>query len=344
MSSARSEATMAEVAQRAGVSVSTVSRTLRGLPTVSDTTRARVEAAARELSFAITRSASSLVTGRTGRVAVLLPDLESWFLGAALSGMAPALRDAGLELLVYSVTDVHERADFFDRLPARRNADALLVVSFALSPAERARLDDLGMPLVFVSQHAPGRPSVYVDDEDAALRGTRHLLNLSHRRIAFLQTADGTGFTWSSKSRLAGHLRALAEAGIEPDDALVLSVPDWKGNGMAAAVGRLLSLQDPPTALFTETDDLAFRLLAALRDANIPVPGRVSVMGFDDHVMAGVMGLTTLAQPAVEIGRAAVRLTRAVIDGSDDDHQRHIILPTELVPRGTTAPPPAPVR
>ncbi|MFE2160068.1 LacI family DNA-binding transcriptional regulator [Streptomyces lydicus] len=344
MSSARSEATMAEVAQRAGVSVSTVSRTLRGLPTVSDTTRARVEAAARELSFAITRSASSLVTGRTGRVAVLLPDLESWFLGAALSGMAPALRDAGLELLVYSVTDVHERADFFDRLPARRNADALLVVSFALSPAERARLDDLGMPLVFVSQHAPGRPSVYVDDEDAALRGTRHLLNLGHRRIAFLQTADGTGFTWSSKSRLAGHLRALTEAGIEPDDALVLSVPDWKGNGMAAAVGRLLSLQDPPTALFTETDDLAFRLLAALRDANIPVPGRVSVMGFDDHVMAGVMGLTTLAQPAVEIGRAAVRLTRAVIDGSDGDHQRHIILPTELVPRGTTAPPPAPVR
>lgn len=125
---------MADVAHRAGVSVSTVSRTLRGLSTVSDTTRARVEAAARELSFAITRSASSLVTGRTGRVAVLMPDLASWFLSSALSGMAPALREAGLELLVYSVTDVHERADFFDRLPARRNADALLVVSFSLSP------------------------------------------------------------------------------------------------------------------------------------------------------------------------------------------------------------------
>lgn len=330
---------MADVADRAGVSVSTVSRTLRGLSTVSDATRARVEAAARELSFAITRSASSLVTGRTGRVAVLLPDLESWFLGAALSGMAPALRDAGLELLLYSVTDVHERADFFDRLPARRNADALLVVSFALSPAERARLDDLGMPLVFVSQHAQGRPSVYVDDEDAALRGTRHLLNLGHRRIAFLQTADETGFAWSSRNRLAGHLRALTEAGLEHDDSLVLSVSDWKGSGMAAAVGRLLSLHDPPTALFAETDDLAFRLLAALREANISVPGRVSVMGFDDHVMAGVMGLTTLAQPAVELGRTAVRLARSVIDNADDDHHRHIVLPTELVPRGSTAPP-----
>ncbi|WP_324604636.1 LacI family DNA-binding transcriptional regulator [Streptomyces sp. NRRL S-337] len=341
MSSARSEATMADVAHRAGVSVSTVSRTLRGLPTVSETTRARVEAAARELSFAITRSASSLVTGRTGRVAVLMPHLESWFLSATLSGMAPALRDAGLDLLVYSVTDVQERADFFDRLPARRNADALLVVSFALSPAERARLDDLGMPLVFVSQHAPGRPSVYVDDEEAALRGTRHLLNLGHRRIAFLQTADETGFAWSSKNRLAGHLRALTEAGIEHDDDLVMSVADWKGSGMAAAVGRLLSLQAPPTALFAETDDLAFRLLAALREANIPVPGRVSVMGFDDHVMSALMGLTTLAQSAAELGRTAVRLTRSVIDDTDGDAQRHIVLPTELVPRRTTAPPPA---
>src|SRR5438552_1630905 len=100
----KNEATMADVAKRAGVSVSTVSRTLRGLSTVSDETRMRVEKAARELSFAISRSASSLVTGRTGRVAVLLPDLESWFLGAVLSGMAPALREAGLDLLVYSVT------------------------------------------------------------------------------------------------------------------------------------------------------------------------------------------------------------------------------------------------
>ncbi|MCX4634927.1 LacI family transcriptional regulator [Streptomyces platensis] len=340
MSSAQSEATMADVAHRAGVSVSTVSRTLRGLSTVSDTTRARVEAAARELSFAITRSASSLVTGRTGRVAVLTPHLETWFLSAALAGMAPALREAGLDLLVYSVADVRERADFFDRLPARRNADALLVVSFALTPAERARLDGLGMPLVFVSQHAEGRPSVYVDDADAALRGTRHLINLGHRRIAFLQTSDETGFAWSSKNRLAGHLRALADAGLERDDALIMSVPGWKGSGMGAAVGRLLSLQDPPTALFAETDDFAFRLLAALREANVPVPGRVSVMGFDDHVMAGVLGLTTLAQPAAEIGRTAVHLARSVIEDADGAHRRHIVLPTELVPRGSTAPPP----
>ncbi|MEK8168766.1 hypothetical protein NKH77_55735 [Streptomyces sp. M19] len=86
------------------------------------------------MSFAISRSASSLVTGRTGRVAVLVPNLDSWFLGAALAGMAPALNAVGLDMLVYSVITAEQRAQFFDRLPARRNADALLVVSFALSP------------------------------------------------------------------------------------------------------------------------------------------------------------------------------------------------------------------
>lgn len=330
---------MADVARRAGVSVSTVSRTLRGLSTVSPDTRTRVEEAARELTFTVSRSASSLVTGRTGRVAVLVPRLESWFLGAAMTGMAPALRQAGLDLLVYSVTDVRERAEFFDRLPARRNADAMLVVSFALTPAERERLDGLGVPLVFVSQHAQGRASVYVDDEEAARSGTRHLLNLGHRRIAFLQTSDETGFAWSSKDRLSGHLRALRDAGIEPDPALTMSVPDWTGSGMPAAIGRLLSLEDPPTACFAETDDLAFRLLSALRRANIEVPGRLSVMGFDDHAMAGPLDLTTIAQPVVEMGRTAVELARTVIEDPRADPAEHVVLPTQVVLRGTTAPP-----
>ena len=331
---------MADVARRAGVSPSTVSRTLRGLSTVSAETRARVEEAADALSFAISRSASSLVTGRTGRVAVLLADMESWFLGTTLAGMAPALREAGLDLLVYSVADADERAEFFERLPARRNADALLVVSFSLSPAERERLDGLGMPLVFISQHRPGRPSVYVDDEEAALRGTRHLLNLGHRRIAYLQTTDDTGFAWSSRDRLKGHLRALSQAGLERDDTLVREVVDWEGQGMAAAVGRLLSLEQPPTAVFAETDDMAFRLLTALRAANVPVPQRLSVLGFDDHAMAAPWDLSTLAQPVRELGRAAAELAHSVIEDPEEHGERHVVLPVELVPRGSTAPPP----
>ncbi|WP_308375772.1 LacI family DNA-binding transcriptional regulator [Streptomyces sp. MMS20-AI2-20] len=335
-------ATLADVARRAGVSPSTVSRTLRGLPTVSPETRARVEEAARELSFAISRSASSLVTGRTGRVAVLVPNLDAWFLGAALAGMAPALNAAGLDMLVYSVTTAEQRAQFFDRLPARRNADALLVVSFALSPEERARLDDLGMPLVFVSQHEQGRAGVYVDDVEAARRGTRYLLNLGHRRIAYLEPADPSGFAWSSRARLDGYRAALAEAGIERDDDLVRQVADWQGPSLDAAVGRLLSLAEPPTAIFAETDDIAFRLLTVLRGVNVPVPQRMSILGFDGHAMAEPWDLSTMAQPARRLGEVAAELAHSVIYDPEAYRERHVVLPVELVPRGSTGPAPGP--
>jgi DNA-binding LacI/PurR family transcriptional regulator len=337
-------ATLADVARRAGVSPSTVSRTLRGLPTVSPETRARVEEAARELSFAISRSASSLVTGRTGRVAVLVSNLESWFLGAALAGMAPALDEAGLDMLVYSVTTPEQRAQFFDRLPARRNADALLVVSFALSPEERARLDDLGMPLVFVSQHEEGRASVYVDDVEAAERGTRYLLNLGHRRIAYLEPADPSGFSWSSRARLDGYRAALAEAGIDRDDDLVCQVTGWEGPSLEPAVGRLLSLAEPPTAIFAETDDIAFRLLTVLRGVNVPVPHRISILGFDGHAMAEPWDLSTLAQPARRLGESAAELAHRVINDPGTHLERHVVLPVELVPRGSTGPAPGPRR
>src|SRR5437867_1655721 len=100
MPPAQRHPTMADVAARAGVSVSTVSRTLRGLPTVSPDVRLRVERAARELSFVVSRQAASLVTGKTGVVAVLAPTLKSWFVGSALAGVGAVLREAGLDLLV----------------------------------------------------------------------------------------------------------------------------------------------------------------------------------------------------------------------------------------------------
>src|SRR5690242_13740348 len=202
MPPAQRHPTLADVAERAGVSPSTVSRTLRGLPTVSPEVRTRVEQAARELNFAVSRQAASLVTGRTGVVAVLVPTLNSWFMGSALSSLGPLLRAADLELAVYVIPDLAERTAFFEQLPARRNADALLVFCCDLTDEECTRLDDLGMPVVYVSQHASGRPSVYVDDVAGARSGTRHLLNLGHRRIAFVQAQGATGFSFSSHGRL----------------------------------------------------------------------------------------------------------------------------------------------
>jgi len=331
---------MADVALLAGVSVSTVSRTLRGLSVVSPQTRERVERAAQDLSFAISRSASSLVTGRTRRIAVLVPPTCSWFPGTVLSGISAVLGPADLDLLVYEVASMDERAAFFDRLPARRNADALMVVSFDLTPREHDRLDALHMPVVLVSQHAEGRASVYIDDVAGARRGTRHLVGLGHRRIAFVQSADPSGFSWSSKDRLVGHRQALAEAGVPCDGELVVRVAPDDRASLEAAVDRLLGLAQPPTAVFAEADDVATRILGVLRERRVAVPAQLSVMGFDDQDHARWLDLTTVAQPAREVGRAAAGLVAAIVDVPGTDPSRHIVLPTRLLARGSTAPPP----
>ncbi|GAB2728716.1 LacI family DNA-binding transcriptional regulator [Streptomyces bullii] len=331
---------MADVAERAGVSTSTVSRTLRGLSTVSPEVRARVEQAARELHFAVSRQAASLVTGRTGSVAVLVPTLGSWFMGSALSGLAPLLRSAGMELTVYVIPDLAERTSFFERLPARRNADALLVFSFDLTDEETARLDNLGMPVIYVSQHVAGRPSVYVDDVAGALRGTRHLLHLGHRRIAFVQSVSARGFSFSSHERLLGYRQALTEAGVPLDDDLVVATPAGDKRGAAEAVGRLLSLREPPTAVFAEQDEIAVAVIWTLRATGIEVPGQMSVLGFDDQPSAEWFDLTTVAQSPSDVGRTAGELALALVNDTEVDRERHIVLPTHVIPRATTAPPP----
>ncbi|MFI9029616.1 LacI family DNA-binding transcriptional regulator [Streptomyces sp. NPDC053560] len=341
MPPAQRHPTMADVAERAGVSVSTVSRTLRGLSTVSDDARTRVEAAASELSFVISRQASSLVTGKTGTVAVLAPTLGSWFVGQVLRGLSEVLRDAGLDLKVYSVGDLAERAAFFDRLPARRNADALLVISFDLTEEEFARLDGLGVPVVYVSQHAPGRASVYVEDVAAARGGTRYLRGLGHRRIGFVRAAPDSGFTCSSRTRLFGYREALAEAALPYDEELVVATSRGR-RATSEAVGQLLCLADPPTAVFAETDEIAIEVLSVLRSSGIAVPDRLSVLGFDDHDHAQWLDLTTIAQPATEVGRAAGSLAHTLIDDPTADPAHHVVLPTHLIPRGSTGPAPEP--
>ncbi|MFE6625335.1 LacI family DNA-binding transcriptional regulator [Streptomyces sp. NPDC008086] len=339
---------MADVAERAGVSTSTVSRTLRGLSTVSPEVRARVEEAARELNFAVSRQAASLVTGRTGNVAVLVPTLDAWFMGAALSSLAPLLRSAGMELNVYVIPDMTERTSFFERLPARRNADALLVFSFDLTDAETARLDSLGMPVIYVSQHVEGRPSVYVDDVAGALHGTRHLLNLGHRRIAFLETVGASGFSFSSNERLLGYQQALTEAGVPLDDDLVAATTAGDKRGTAEALGRLLSLREPPTAIFAEQDEVAVAVIRTLRRTQIAVPERISVLGFDDQPLADWFDLSTVAQSPSDIGREAGELALRLIEDShvpedsQAERERHVVLPTHLIPRATTAPAPRP--
>ncbi|NYI03729.1 LacI family DNA-binding transcriptional regulator [Allostreptomyces psammosilenae] len=325
---------MSDVARRAGVSLSTVSRALRGVPGVAPEVRHRVEQAAMELSYVISRGASSLVTGRTGRIAVIAPFLQPWFFGVAMAGIYSRLRSTGTDMVVYEVGDTTALSSYLRTLPLRRNVDAVIALSLRPADEELEHLRRLGVPVVFCSDEVDGFPSVFIDEAAAAADATRHLLNLGHTRVAYVQARDDTGFSWHSRQRVVGCRKATADAGLE----LVVVTAKTGIDGGALAAAELLSLSDPPTAIVTETDDLALGVLRTLERSRLAVPGVMSVVGFDDQETAALFDLTTVAQPVYDLGAQAAQLALDVLDGTGRT-DTHLQLPTHLVVRGTTAGP-----
>ncbi|QVQ50493.1 substrate-binding domain-containing protein [Spiractinospora alimapuensis] len=325
---------MRDVADRAGVSLSTVSRALRGAPGVDPEVRRRVERCARELSYVVSRNASGLVTGRTGRIAALVPFLQPWFFGVALAGVSDALRDADLDLLVYQVGDVGQLDACLRRLPLSRNADAVIAVALDLKTTERARLDELGVPLVFCNQRVDEYPSVYIDNEAASVAATRHVLNLGHTDVAFIGSRDATGFAWTSDERWRGHAEAMAAAGLPRR--LVIGGPGHRGG--ASGMAELLSSDTVPTAVLAESDDIAMGVLTTLQRSRVAVPDAISVVGFDNNDVAEVLDLTTVAQPVYDLGFQAGQLAGSALEG-DVPRDYHVVLPTQLVLRRSTSTP-----
>lgn len=331
-----------DVARLAGVSAATVSRALRGVPGVADGTRTRVLAAAARLGYAISPAASSLATGRTGTVGVIVPYVDRWYFSRLISGVERVLRDAGTSLLLYNLGDEPGRARFFADLPLRRRVDAVLVLSLPLTRPERELLLGLGIPLVTIGTEEPGADSVGIDDHAAAETAMRHLVQLGHRDIAFIgeSTPVPLGFTTPLRRREAYrriYHAVCREDGRTPDPAFETG-GGFTVAGGERAMGTLLGLPRRPTAVFAASDEMAFGALRTLRRAGLRVPEDVSVLGFDDHELAGLLDLSTVAQPVAALGERAGRLLLSRLSGGKIGTSP-LILGTQLVLRGSTAPP-----
>ncbi|MEU5787514.1 LacI family DNA-binding transcriptional regulator [Micromonospora purpureochromogenes] len=349
-----------DVARLAGVSTATVSRALRGLPTVSAATRRRVLAAAEQLQYAVSPSASRLAGGRTGTVAVVVPRITRWFFGTVVEAVEEFLHQAGYDLLLYNLGGrEHVRQRVLRTANLHKRVDAIMLVATPLRPAELTALTALDLPGIIISSGTvvPGWPCVRIDDVAAARTATRHLLDLGHRRIAHISgdPDDELAFT-THLDRRRGYREALRAAGIRPDPSLDVE-SQFTIDGGTRATAELLARGEPPTAIFAACDEMAMGAITALRDAGLRVPQDVSVIGVDDHDLASVLGLSTIAQPAAEQGQLAARLlldplgTRTtgpyagrvpdqrVGGGTDDTPTPPVILPTRLVVRESTAPP-----
>ena len=326
-----------DVAKLAGVSIATVSRSLRGLPDVATATRDRVLAAARELNYVASPFAARLASGRAATVGVVVPFVHRWYFAEVLGAVENVLHRAGFDLLLYNLGDREGRERFFDLMPVRKRVDAIVFASLVLSDAEADALDNLNVPVGMVGVDRPGWHSTRIDDEEAARSAVRHLVELGHRRIALIggDTNDPMRFT-APHHRRVGYLDALRDAGIVYDPDLEI-LGYFTVDGGEAATKILLDRPERPTALFAESDEMAYGAIRAIRRAGLRVPWDVAVVGFDDHASAELLDLSTVRQPVVEQAEdLTTRLLATITEPEAEPRAR--VLPTELVVRGSTDP------
>lgn len=330
-------ASIEDVARRAGVSVATVSRALRGLPNVAPSTRQRVVRAAEALHYVADPHAIRLATRRSGTVGLVLPLLGTWYYAQVLSGADGVLVARGYDLLPFTVSGDDVRERFLAALPYRKRVDGLVIADLPFTDEEWARLESSGTPMVTLGVRHGDLPSLTIDNVGAARSAVEHLLQLGHRRIGVLTSLPDDPFHFVAPlQRVAGYEAALQAAGIASDPQLQ-QPGGFSLRGGAEAMRRLLSLRTPPTAVFALSDEMAIGALQVAREQGLTVPGDVSILGFDDHDVAEFVGLTTVRQDVVEQGEAVARL---LIEHLEDPSKTatHETLPTELVVRSTTGP------
>ncbi len=331
--------TIDDVARRADVSVATVSRALRGLPNVAPSTRMRVLQAAEELQYVSNPSASQLAGGRSLTVGLVVPMLGQWYYSRVFTGVEGVVGAAGYDVLPFTLSGPGGVSRFVESLPFRRRVDGLVLVDAPLDDDQIAAVVGAGATLVTMGLLVDGIAGLAVDNVAAARLAVGHLTGLGHERIALIGGADDDPFRFSAPvDRQRGYQEALTAAGIDYRPELAVA-GNFSLEGGAEAMHHLLTLDEPPTAVFAGSDEMAIGAMQVARDAGLRVPEELSIVGIDDHDVSEYIGLTTIRQDVVAQGERAAQLLLEQLDperAQPPAHERH---PTRLVVRRTTAPP-----
>jgi len=332
-------ATINDVAQRAGVSVATVSRVLNGNYPVAEPTRVRVLDAVRDFGYVANAHARALIKSTSGTIGVILHDVSDPYFAEIVSGIQEVADQHGrLVLLCSSMRDPAREITYIELLRAER-VDAVIIASgyveddeFLLALQEQARgLRAQGSRLVVCGLYPFRARAVIPDNAGGAFRITTHLLENGHRRIAHL--AGPPSFS-TTDERLNGYLGAMSAFGVAPDPELIVA-GDFSRDGAYERCLRLVDQGVRFSAIFAANDIMAIGALSALRDRGLSVPGDVSVVGFDDIRICRDLTppLTTVAIPMAQMGRRAMEL--ALDAQSEPDRREHV--PTTVVIRESVA-------
>jgi LacI family transcriptional regulator len=319
--------TIRDVAQAAGVSPSTVSRALTVPDKVDERTRERVLALAASLGYRANRAARGLITGRTGNLGLLVPDLANPFFPGLVKGIQARALESDYQVFVVDTDeDASAEPELIRQLA--KQVDGLLLCSPRMRPGPLREATEAA-PTVLVNRAVPGASSITFDNAEGARALIEHLAGLGHRAVGYL---GGPAGSWSGAQRLRGVREGCARSGVVLHE-LGGVAPTFEGG--TSAVETVLSA--PVSAVVAYNDLVAIGLLQALAERSVDVPGRLSVVGFDDIPMAGMIrpSLTTVAMPLDRAGREAVDLLLGMLSAPEIKQLR---LPTELRVRGSSGP------
>ena len=339
---ARRRITSYDVARAAGVSQTTVSFVLNQIAeaNISDETRQRVLAAAEELGYVPDAAARTLVRGRTQIIGVVVTTLDDPFIGALVQTIESAAHDQGYVVILASSNAIPEREIAAAKMLQSRRVDGVIVASSRIGVLYQGHLEQPRVPVVLINSLAEPSDefifSVGVDNRHGGYLATAHLIRKGHQRIAYVTSPPGRS---DNRERMAGYGQALAEAGIGLDPSLVV-----RGTGSTDGGQRVLplvlSLDDPPSAVFCYNDMTAIGLIDAARRAGLSLPQDLAIVGFDDIVFAQFCDppLTTIAQPIAGLGRGAIELLLALL--SDEAHSTapgpNVTLKGQLIVRASS--------
>lgn len=331
--------TIRDIAKRAGVSVATVSRTLREPDAVRPVRRERVQQAIEEMNYTPDAIARQLRSRTHDTIIVIVPEIANPFFSGIVQSIENIAHDLGYRVLIGETQGKQERLDHYADMVQTRVADGLILLGSLLPRIVTAALEagrkQSPIPLVLACEHYDGLecPKVVIDNVAAAAMAVRHLVERGRRRIA---TITGPLDNPLTIDRLKGYHDALAEAGLPPRQ-------DWIGEGDFSiesgyrAMQRMLETGQIPDGVFCAGDEMAIGAMHAIREYGLIIPRAIAVVGFDDLRFGAFAAppLTTIRQPTNDLGETAMRMMDAVLHKRPLE-QLKIILPHTLVLREST--------
>lgn len=320
-----------DVARAAGVSVSTVSRSLTRPGTVAPATRDKVLATARGMGYRPNAAARSLITGRTGNIGLVVPDVENPFFASVTKGVQQRARAAGYAVFI---ADSDEDPSLEPELARNlaKQVDGLMLCSPRAPESVLAELASECV-LVLVNRRSGDLPAVTVDNREGVRQALVHLRALGHRRIAYV---GGPATSWSNRERLA----AFLELGRSHPDLDVVDLGSFRPYVSGGVAAGDLVVHSGATAVLAYNDVVAFGLLERLRQRGVRVPDDISVVGTDNIPVSALTSpaLTSIGLPLVNSGRAGVDLLLGLVRDPSAPPVHHHDLSVQLVVRGSTGP------